>query len=565
MCGELRKLSGEHNDRQPIAKLPPELLAQIFQRVELRQRVAVARTQRAWRDVLYTWPGIWSILDFNAQKFKSKDALRQLLQLSAGAPLSLELTIGDDYLEDVCSLLEVNLHRCVELRLILRGGQSISARVTSALGQPARRLRSLYLDDSFQLYNKEMDPSISLFSGQAPELRIFKALCNVRSLRWSANTFRPVRTVVFAPSSGFHVSDLIEIRDLFSSAEAITFRLRDWVDDDNDPGELVQFSSALKRLAIIAFNDAMHGRRMLNHIETSSIQSVWTLFDKYAIGTADGTLLDQLCDLSTGADMTPTPDVALSTHTFIARTMSFEFSPATRFPFNIFMYEEYFDRLQKVTRHETSPMRSEWPLCKERVALNIGNSATFNPFVFANLTRLYLTEIWVNTDSLPAPFPPLVSLRHLTIFVLKSESHLTSHVFSAFVSAQLRRNSSRLGRSERANDPTLLLAEEQLGPPEEGFNILQCPALEVLELVARPPAKLNTSLTRLTPGSIRDFAEMYLRYNRPVLQRLELTGLELEVGDPMEFELMLQLAEDVVFDERFVMARFASPTHLNWT
>ena len=584
---ELSKLVAEHNALQPISKLPPEILAQIFSRLSTRQRVFMGRTSRSWRDVLNSWPNVWKFVKYSARKFKHKDALARLLELSGQAEFVLQLDVRDQHLEEICHTLEVNLHRCIEMRLYLHGGEQprvVGDRLTAALHTAAPRLSRFYLFDVEQVYNRAMSSSLDLFAGHAPELRVVKAQCNIQSLRWSTNAFRSVTDVVFSPSGLFQVSDLETVKELFPAASAITFDVDDWEGDEATLERVVQFESTLKTLSIIANNDANYGRRVLDHISLWPIQRIWIWFNQHAESTDDGLILDQLCATATYAsqsshDLPPAIKASCGRNPFIARTMSFEFSTVTGHPLNIYMYDQHIELLRKVFRCIGQRPRNSPPPCGERTVIYVANSAVFEASHFANVTRLYFTETSINHATVHEPIPPLPSLVHLTIYTVKAESHLLDHVFSAFTSAEERwrrpalagasRSSAAIQASlsavvEEENDTRGSESEDE--PVLRGdYFVLQCPVLEIVEVVTRCPASFKTPPTRLTPESICAYVEVYLHYDRPLLRRLELTGLDLEVGDPMAFERMLQLAEEVLFDDQLVQPRYSTPDHLSWT
>lgn len=172
---ELLQLKGKRNELSVTARLPAELLEQIF--LSYQQEVVLAYgakkpvwmritfVSKRWREVALAMPRLWDIISINWKT----DLLQTMLHRSASFPFSLEGSLEGAYgevdLEELRrSLLHAKRLRSVNLRMPGKLFEAISILAS----RPAPTLHSLTLQSS-GLSNEII--RLDLFDGCTPELR----------------------------------------------------------------------------------------------------------------------------------------------------------------------------------------------------------------------------------------------------------------------------------------------------------------------------------------------------------------------------------------------------------
>ncbi|KAH7102624.1 hypothetical protein BKA62DRAFT_96440 [Auriculariales sp. MPI-PUGE-AT-0066] len=563
---ELQELTRAHNASQPFYRLPVELLAEVFARIPIQQRLLPALVCKAWCQAMFSSPRIWNIIRWDWDTYESTATLARLLELSAECSLHLDISIGAEGRESICELLETNLHRCVELRVSFiepHPSATVCARLTSTLLVPAPRLQRFYLFDIWKTFNNGMDGTTRLFNGDAPALTLVKLQCDLKAMQWSGDALQHAQTVMFSPSGHFAREDLETLAVLFRGAEAITVDVDDWYEvtsGQNHHLPPVQFTPTLQTFVVLSNNEGGFGRSVLRNVHTTNIPFVWLWYNKHAVDTSDPAVIDILTHrhILPEPSQTEKPDDnerigSRRIHSFIPRTICLEFATVERYPLQLYLYEQDVE-IRRHTRHSPT-LPTTRPPCSMRVALYIGNDTPIQPGLFAHATRMYLTETVISAETIGHPLPEFPSLISLTIYTLKATSHKISHVYSAFISASDEVAKQRRVASLSLNAPAGLHSPK---------HRLICPQLELVHIAARASASWSTPPTRLTPETVHACILTYLHYKRPRLVMLQLSGIDMLVVEPMDLELMLSLAEEIVWDDRCVSSSYSSNATFNW-
>jgi len=545
----LDELIATHNAVQPISRLPIELLATVFSFVPMQDRSQVALVCRSWQAILQDSPEIWDNVVFEVEDDTMKESLSTILNRSAKCPLHLSTEISEDVYEDVCDSLKRNMHRFLTLRVRIIHGISIEAAdaVTEALcSSAAPLLRKFWIFDEADAFNRSLSLSTKLFADEAPNLRIFKGHCDINTFLGSSEVFANVKQVVFSPISTFKEENISTLTSLFPFIEELTIELDQWdeseASDHKSEGDrastkvVVDLPQNLLSLVIIANDNTSNVPRFLRCLRWNSIRSIWVSYNEDAVSDEDGPVVGSLCHLTSGNNSGPRlPE-------FVSRSMTFESSTFTERSINLYFYDHGED-LDIALDHLS--MTPDLIRLRQRALLDVGQNAILPPSVFQFIQRLYMTEMAFDPTIVGAQIPEMPMLTHLTIYSLRPESHTNERMCSMFIAT----SSNSLNRNADGDDL----------PP----RTLSCPLLQTLRIAARAERWNESPVpTVLTPELVVAFICQYLRYEAAQLVCITFNGVDLAVTDTLEFDTMLQLAEQVQWDSRCIAHRYRSHDHL---
>ena len=542
----LDELVEEHNAAIPLARLPAELLAEVFGFVPIRTRTDLGLVCKLWKDVLFGQPAIWDNIVFMPEEWTSGVQLSKILRFSAQSPLHLAIHFDPETYADSSLALASNLHRCITLWL--RVGDDLpgdaAQALTKALCTRAPMLRKfIFLDSETPWRDSDLEMARSPLLGGpdgAPLLRLVKMHCDAHSIRWTWDAFKDVKEVMFSSVFWFQRRDVARLFELFPKVEQLGIQVHDWATseaDSSDAGldvtsscDAVTLPRQLKALVVISNALTADVQRLLRSMRWSRIPSVWISYNEGAISDEDGPLLQVFCDQRT--------DVP-----FIVRSMSLESSTFSDHSLNLYLYDRDLPLHQPVEEPSAKQMiDDDLPTgVTERAVLDIGHNCYLDPSIFASVQRLDLTEMAFDPEVVGSPMPMMPALVHLTIFTLKATSHTKGHMYSAFVATAPRGHTTR-------------------GSP----RILLCPILETVRIAGRVRESADTPVTRLAPESVIALIETHLQYDAGKLQLLEFLGVELVVIDPFALHLLESLSLETTFDPRHVAYQFRSQELIHW-
>ncbi|KAH7098760.1 hypothetical protein BKA62DRAFT_711740 [Auriculariales sp. MPI-PUGE-AT-0066] len=147
------------------ATLPPELLCEVFQYLEFRQRLQASSTCKYWREVALASPSLWQHLELN-----ESEVVPAFLARSEPAPIDMIITTTGSH----SSVLRASLHehlwrmRSLEVRM---GVSYRPSTITDVLTTTSPMIESLILDKRFALPISSHALPNDLLGGQAPRLR----------------------------------------------------------------------------------------------------------------------------------------------------------------------------------------------------------------------------------------------------------------------------------------------------------------------------------------------------------------------------------------------------------
>ena len=64
---------------------------------------------------------------------------------------------------------------------------------------------------------------------------------------------------------------------------------------------------------------------------------------------------------------------------------------------------------------------------------------------------------------------------------------------------------------------------------------------------------------------VTGFVRSHLRFDAAKLDELQFNGIEMFVSDPLDFEAMLQLSRETIWDERYLAWGFTTCKLLDWS
>jgi len=534
-----------HNDCCAISRLTSDILASIFCLVPTRNHADIGSVCRRWHEVLYQNPRIWSMIDFKGC-YGPPDVLKRMLAFSAQAPLYLNLRISSSHHKDSCQALAANMHRCVTLQVTIshRLPGHAEQYIMHALRVAAPQLVELRLQDQFGVVQNNDFNTTKLLGGSAPRLQLVKVRCDLDDVPWPTKPprFPSVKKVMFNSSTGVvGISHLRNILKMFPRVVELTCEFTDWVVEEGVESRL-SLPRTLQSLVIIADAASSDVSAVLNTMETRDTQEIRVSFKVGAISDNSGDILRTLHNI-------PAPSKRdAACRTFITRTMSFEYSAFSEKSINVHMLEEEVDISDRSPRGvPDSLVEGQRSGSFMRSVMNLGHHATLEPACFAGVRRLELTEMGFDPTIIGKALPSMPELVHLTIFLLRFKSHALFKITSGFVA------------------PALSGSHSPGHAGESKTRFLACPKLRVLRIGAPVLDTPSQPVARLEPCMVTGFVRSHLRFDAAKLDELQFNSIEMFVSDPLEFEAILQLSRETIWDERHLAWGIKTCKLLDWS
>ncbi|KAH7102634.1 hypothetical protein BKA62DRAFT_699275 [Auriculariales sp. MPI-PUGE-AT-0066] len=530
VCRILQQASLDHNSSQAVARLPAELLAQIFSYTALKERVQSAVVCKTWSQVLFNSPVIWTSVNFDPERFKSSQSFSKLLSFSGQSPIYLDLAVTPKHTESVCDSLSATMTRCTQLNVALDGRlrNSSAGRATRALCSPAPLLQAFWLYDNMELFNKNKRTSVRLFADNAPLLRRIKMQCDINAVRFSDAAMSQVTHVLFSQTSLCFRHHVVKLLNLFPAAEEMAFEVDSWGSsaDDGGSGRLVP-PERLRKLCIVCNRPDSDPMRFLGYIDWQQVPSVSVVYNIDSLAEDDGSIFSALC--GSRADLFVVRAlIAMCNHRgsgsrgppVCMRWYMFDGNP-----------EHVILPLPAGSRAESTEETSHF--VRERMIVDVTPYAVPSPSLFVNVTALVLPDVAFVPELNFTRLPPLPALRDVSILVMNANWHRANQFLSptSFSMLDVR--------------------------PDEAPILLECPALQTIRIAARELYSTEREtdlqvLTLCTPGMIVSFIRNHFAYTAERLATLYFNAVEIYVVDPMELHEMAQLATDVQYDKRRV-------------
>ncbi|KAH7102633.1 hypothetical protein BKA62DRAFT_788557 [Auriculariales sp. MPI-PUGE-AT-0066] len=544
---ELDPLVHEHNSAQPIDRLPLELLATVFSFVPEKQRTSISLVNRTWNKVLLSSPEIWSVVNYDAENYKSRDALATILRFSAESPLHLVVSINQWTHEELFSILRENIHRCITLSIRLAPDipQDAAASFTAILCTASPMLKTFRLFDQPAIFNRGLIATGAFLGNSVALLTSVKLHCNIAALLAATTPLANVKQVMWSPVDKYLNNDISLLFQVFPSVGSLAVELDEWAVEDESVDFHEKFTppASMKWLAIIANHRNANVPRFLKSVSWHQLPSVWISYNDRAISDLDGPVLSMLCHLPPpGLHAEVSSSSGQFIRPFVPRAVSFELpTKFSEHSLGISMFDVDID-LHIYVKESYLPDPKEYTEpTGERVMLDVDVRATFDPLVFAHVTRLYISEMAFDPDISKAPLPVFPSLHHLTIITFGEESHSNPRMLSPFIAASWRHS------GQWTNSQHLI-----------------CPVLQTLRIATQINYSLMRYSTLLTPDMVIGFLRAHLKYDGEQLQLIAFNGVSIFVDQEESFQKMLEMSVEMTWDARYISWGMKSHVMLNW-
>lgn len=218
----MAKFTSAHNARQPIARLPVEVLCAIFARLPVSGRIRTAMACRTWRNISLSSPSqVWSSLKLPSTR---PEGISGLLARSGSVPVQLlQVDISEDNVPRIADCIKAHMHHLQVLHINVEWKDDYDfARslrtLMSALCVAAPLLEHFVFVDGNSCLEQHWEKySWNLFGKQAPRLRSMKFYGRVGNLQDAADSvFAQVKELLFASACPSDVPmDAADIRDIF--------------------------------------------------------------------------------------------------------------------------------------------------------------------------------------------------------------------------------------------------------------------------------------------------------------------------------------------------------------
>jgi len=521
----------EQNVSASISVLPAELLASIFGFLDDTDRVSVSSICRHWNTVLFSSPEIWSVVDVEE---KPPGAIRQLVSFSKTSRLSkLDLLVDAQNWKEASECIAGSLDRCVELTVSIGstfpGGPSLSTTdaeaahaVAQCLTGPAPLLRKFRLFDWRGAWAQKMESPL-LFGGTAPRLRAIKLQCNIQAMTAAADAFANVTHALFASSDALGPDHLTQLIKLLPSIQELAIEVDECEQDSQDENQ-VTLPPQLHEFTVIANQNPYDALYLLSHVKgVEALPRVTVLYNEAATAQAD--------DIGSALGF-------IMPGQRPSKTMRLEVS-ASQGNYNLYLLpspDASIDEIGTFVSADSTPIRV-------RSLLDVNTRVPFRHYtIFDDLVSLFLGELVFNLGK--HPIPPVLQLRHLTVFTLKPSFQTEDGHNSVFV----------------------LAAESSSDYGHQLKRSLKCPQLQTLRIATRSglPSNDRGITTRLDPAAIDEFMRTYLAYDTPQLDRLEFHGPELLQDRPADVANLFGRAKSVEFVHRTLRWVHENSRLLNW-
>ncbi|KAH7102618.1 hypothetical protein BKA62DRAFT_829188 [Auriculariales sp. MPI-PUGE-AT-0066] len=547
----LTSLLEAHNRLQRATSLPVELISQVFACVSnVKQRADLALVCRAWRDALVNSPGAWRTVVFNWQS--RLDALPKMLELSRQAPLHLSIDYNRENQDTVLEWLPTTLSRCISLNLELmeeQGDLADFGLLAKALTHAAPLLITFVLIDHMGYLEPLEFEEADLFAMVAPRLvqlvtqsRLATLLCP------GASALRGVQQLLFAPSAAIGRRDLSNLLECIPNVQHLQLDLDHWVSPpvedrglessegaDRSTSTRITVPTSLRLLVLVVNKNDSAILPVFNALHHLSVRQVWLIWRRRESSPNDPLMLRALLG---GKSLIEVMVDKEQTPRFEVRGMSLESTYYPKDSLNVRMYgrpDEPYEAAPLNRAHSPKPATDPLP---GREVLEIGNEIRFEHWMFTQLVRLDLTETMFFPSKLCYALPDLPVLRDLTVFAMRTRTHATA-TQSAFIDVCHQ-------------------------SPSEEHHILRCPALSSLRFASRVPLSRLLLRTCLTPEVIVGFGSRFLQYGAAKLDKLIMQGIDMHVINPSDFQRLLNLAHETLWDERSLGQIYATDELLQW-
>ncbi|KAH7102605.1 hypothetical protein BKA62DRAFT_769465 [Auriculariales sp. MPI-PUGE-AT-0066] len=505
----------KQNATQPLSKLPPELLAEVFSYLNDANRASVSLVSRTWNDILFTSPDIWRTVDVEQKK---PGMVQKILSFSGSCIISLDVLIDGNNWREITSCLTESLYRCVSLSLSIGSGfprddKEAGKAVADAMSYPAPRLQRFRLFDHLGAFCRGYDDGdFHLFSDTAPQLNLVKLHTNIDAFRHSAGAFQHVKKVLFSPSDDLTPAHIRQMCELFVSAVEFSVEVDDASQEIRDADEgSISLPASVTQLAAVANNDISGAEALLRLFpNTNSIPWVCISLNQKAVTSQIDQAFERI-----GSGLHPYQAIRLETS-------------SSKGEYNLHLYPDAINLDDMANLADGAAVR-------QRCIVDVHHSVSFAPLgIFEHVTKLYIGEFAVNVGD---PIPPIPNVLHLTVFAVKPLFQQTDGHKGVFVLPSA--DSSEFG-SQRQR-PFL------------------CPKLKTLCLATRTgtiwSADVQSVATRLAPEMICEFVDAYLEFEASKLESITIRGIDILQHDAESVARMLDLAVSFEIESR----------NLDWT
>ncbi|KAF8871823.1 hypothetical protein BD779DRAFT_1805735 [Infundibulicybe gibba] len=177
----------------PMARLPPEILFQIFvfharlERKWLKGPLTSTRVCKRWRQIGLSCPGLWSRIDY--EDCRSVAGMETMIKRSRSAPLYLAINDRANTSSQMMGLVVKNLHRFKSFDLLVQGRNTYV--LSKLFSKPAPLLQHLQISYT-GLPAFTFPPEF--LSGSAPNLRHIK-LTTTSYVPWNSKLFANLATL----------------------------------------------------------------------------------------------------------------------------------------------------------------------------------------------------------------------------------------------------------------------------------------------------------------------------------------------------------------------------------
>ncbi|EJD49441.1 hypothetical protein AURDEDRAFT_161547 [Auricularia subglabra TFB-10046 SS5] len=232
-----------------VARLPDELLCEIFWFLDHAGRIFSTHVCRTWRQASLACSGqLWS--DVQSQNC-TPGVFAALMDRTRTVPVTVTVTISDGNVKEVASSLARHMHHCVMLSLHIKEDLSNDNETLlgDALYSEAPLLEKLIIMDIFSAVSGGCKDPGDMFACHAPRLSCVKLYARIGDYT-DIPAFSSVRRLLYAPYEGlFDVHQYKLCLQVGPAIEDLSIQLRDGLFEDLSSSEF-RLPTGLRSLSI---------------------------------------------------------------------------------------------------------------------------------------------------------------------------------------------------------------------------------------------------------------------------------------------------------------------------
>ena len=528
--------------------MPAEVLAEILLLVPVADRVSASEVCKHWYRIVRSSPHLWTSIVFDTDLSKDLihgvrgiESVRAMLRLSRQSNVRLDITIQtNDHCVRIVPILKAAWIRCVDFRLAVDIAEITHASrcaLTQLIATPAPRITILAIFQANFQSIFEPDLVFSIFSNYFAALQYLEYDGDIALLLWSSVALSNLTVANVSLNDTMNPRLLGDLLQLLKSCKDVTLGILDW-DDDHDHN-LVQVPDGIMRLHFRAECEPLGLPNILNSLALPlsakqvlgvTVETGITGDTEIAVTSVFRNLVEIRCRSSSDQSKLQLETAILCASLYWAPE---EHPPEHGVNVLTFPVDEEMHSFISFNSNQHPDYRE---INGERRAYSYHGRLEFE--LFSRLRRLYVSESVFDPTLLPNDLPSFPSLVHLLIWPMPDRYHRMDCGESAFFSV-----------SRNATELLDVLTGIQTSP-HPAPRILHCPSLKFLTLLGDKSDWSDHWRPRLTPDMVASFVRERLQFEATRLKQIAMLGVELLIYDPLRFDNLLHITDEVVCDEQ---------------